>query len=237
MLSLSCIENDHQTGEILFEAHPLLERLAAEPVTVCINSNYDHARFEVERFIKDIYAKSYGARIHVHYPILMSMHDKSGRIIAAVGFRPAVHEPLFLEQYLKSNVENVLQAPRRQIVEIGNLASDGGGASVYLFAVITAYLSHQGFTHAVVTGTNFLEKRFKQLGLKPKRQAKADPNLLLHVGEDWGTYYNTQPHVLSGSLADSYRRLKQFLGVQYISDQPTMLAQLHGRGKGASDAR
>lgn len=211
MFSLCCIENDHQTGEFLFEAHKLQARIASEPVTVCINSDHDRKRFEVERFIKSTHPTS-----AVGCPILISMHDKGGRIIAAAGLRPAMQEPLSLEQDIKSSVETILQAPRRQVVEISNMALGGHGedaAFTYLFAVITAYLSHQGFTRAVINGPSTLQNQFKHLGLPLQLLAKTESA--------------QKSFVLTTPLADAYRHFKTQLGLHYIYDHPTTLAQFH----------
>lgn len=227
MLNLAYSENGLQTGQLSFRKDVMLSALRAKPSTVSIVPAFSKDREAVEHFITDIYARAYGANIHVHYPVLMSVRDEAGHILAATGFRPAVNEPLFLEQYLNAPAEAVLQCPRAQIVEIGNLASDGGGASLYLFAALAAYLSYKSFTQAVVTSTDFLERRFRQMGLQPKRHAKADPALLLHDGENWGTYYDTQPHVISGSVAQGYKRLQKQLGAEYTDYRPRLFPRLH----------
>ncbi|MCD8497062.1 MAG: thermostable hemolysin [Alphaproteobacteria bacterium] len=196
MLNLSYSENGLQTARLSFRKNAWLSHIKAKPSVVSIVPAFSQGRAEVENFITTIYAYAYGAYIHVHYPVLMSVRDDAGQILAATGFRCADDEPLFLEQYLTSPIDQVLQAPRGEIVEIGNLASQGGGASLYLFAALSAYLNHKGFTKAAVTSTDFLERRFRQMGLQPRRHAKADPALLLEEGENWGTYYDTQPHVI-----------------------------------------
>lgn len=230
MLNLAYSENGLQTGHLSFRKDGMLSALRAKPSTVSIVPAFSKDREAVERFITDIYTKAYGAHIHVHYPVLMSVRDEAGQILAATGFRPAVNEPLFLEQYLDAPVEQVLQTPRSQIVEIGNLASDGGGASLYLFAALAAYLNYKSFTQAVVTSTDFLERRFRQMGLQPKRQAKADPSLLLSDGENWGTYYDTEPHVISGSVEQGYKRLQKQLGAIYTDCRPRLFPRLHYKG-------
>lgn len=227
MLNLAYSENGLQTGHLSFRKGSLLGGLRAKPSTVSITPAFSKDRETVERFITDIYAKAYGAHIHVHYPVLMSVRDEEGYILAATGFRPASEEPLFLEQYLNAPVQDVLQTPRKQVVEIGNLASNGGGASLYLFAALAAYLDYKDFTQAVVTSTDFLERRFRQMGLQPKRQAKADPALLLSEGENWGSYYDTQPHVISGSVSQGYKRLQKQLGAAYTDCRPRLFPRLH----------
>ncbi|HEY0900854.1 MAG TPA: thermostable hemolysin [Micavibrio sp.] len=227
MINLQFNENGFQTANLSFSKDRLLSHLKARPSVISIVPVFSKDREAVEQFIKDIFARAYGARIEVHYPILMSVRDEQGKILAATGFRPATTAPLFLEQYLNAPIETVLQTPRSQIVEIGNLASDGGGASSYLFVALAAYLHNKGYTQAVITSTDFLERRFHQMGLRPQRHAKADPSLLLTDGENWGTYYDTQPHVISGSVAQGYIRLQRQLGAEYTDCRPRLLPRLH----------
>ncbi|MCD8519763.1 MAG: thermostable hemolysin [Alphaproteobacteria bacterium] len=230
MLNLSYSENGLQTARLSFRKNAWLSHIKAKPSVVSIVPAFSQGRAEVENFITTIYAYAYGAYIHVHYPVLMSVRDDAGQILAATGFRCADDEPLFLEQYLTSPIDQVLQAPRGEIVEIGNLASQGGGASLYLFAALSAYLNHKGFTKAAVTSTDFLERRFRQMGLQPRRHAKADPALLLEEGENWGTYYDTQPHVISGSVAQGYKLLQKKLGAEYTDCRPRLYPRLHYKG-------
>ena len=231
MISLDYQENGHRTGTLSLRNSCWLKRLTAQPRIVSIIPAFAQGRQEVEDFIIDIYAQSYGAQIGVHYPVLMSVRDDENKIMAAVGFRYAAQEKLFLEQYLKAPVDHILETPRENIVEIGNLASRGGGASIFLFAAMAAYLQARGQTHAVVTSTNFLERRFREMGLKPIRLAPADPSRLLMSGENWGTYYDTQPHVLAGQIGRGYQCLQRALGAHYTEDEPRLYPRLHYRSK------
>lgn len=222
-------ENGLSTADLIFRKDAMLRQLRLDPKIVSIVPAYALERENVETFIRDIYANAYGANIQIHYPVLMSVRDGTGKILAATGFRPAASEPLFLEQYLEQPVEKVLSTPRSRIVEIGNLASAGKGASLFLFAALAAYLHHQGYSKAVVTSTDFLEKRFTQMGLSPRRHAPADPSFLLSGTESWGTYYDTNPHVLSGDIASGYARLEERLGAEYHSLRPRLMPRLHFR--------
>ncbi|PZO87259.1 MAG: hypothetical protein DI626_04450, partial [Micavibrio aeruginosavorus] len=157
MLNLDYHENGHTTGTLSLRNEFLLRRINTRPAVVSILPAFTKEREAVERFITDIYAKSYDARINVHYPTLMSVQDDQGKILAALGFRNAAREPLFLEQYLTHPVEEILDTPRPSITEIGNLASAGGGASLFLFAALSAYLHDKKQSHAVITGTKYIE--------------------------------------------------------------------------------
>jgi hypothetical protein len=227
MFQLDYQENGFCTGRLCLSESRLFSRMTARPTVVSIVPVFARDRQAVEDFIIDIYAKAYGAQIGVHYPVLMSVRDDSGDILAALGFRYAMQEPLFLEQYLSAPVEQVLDASRDYITEIGNLASAGGGASLFLFAALSAYLHSKKQQYAVITSTDFLEKRFCDMGLKPKRLAEADPALLLHKDENWGTYYDTHPRVLAGQVAQGYKRLQSVLGAHYTENTPRLIPRLH----------
>ena len=105
------------------------------------------------------------------------------------------------------------------------------GASVAVAActdfgtAITAATSND----AVITGTNFIEKRLRTLGLRPIRLSAADPDLLLHKDENWGSYYDTDPHVLAGQVDRGYRSLQKALGATYTKNRVRLLPRLHYR--------
>jgi hypothetical protein len=228
MIHLDYQENGYTTGRLSMRSGFWPDR-GTRPTMVSILPAFAKDRRAVEDFIADIYARSYGAKISIRYPTLMSVQDESGRILAALGFRNAGEGPLFLEQYLAKPVEHILNVPRHAVTEIGSLASAGGGASLFLFAALSTYLHGQGQDYAVATGTNYLEKRLRTLGLKPLKLAPADPALLLEGDEDWGTYYDTRPNVLAGQIAPGYQRLQKVLGATYTKSRPRLLPRLHYR--------
>ncbi|MBO6826542.1 MAG: thermostable hemolysin [Sneathiella sp.] len=173
-------------------------------------------RKRITRFIADIYQQTYQADIKVDYPYLICLEDTDREIQAAAGFRPAAEAPLFLEQYLSSPVEEQVLCGRAEIVEIGNLAGTGQGAATFLFAVMAAYFDHQNFTTAVATGSPFLERRFRQLGLQPRKLAPARQISLKTTVENWGSYYRSEPYVMAGSISHGYQRLKNFFGLEFF---------------------
>lgn len=227
MFKLCYQENGQYTGLLSMNESRWFSRLRARPAVVSIYQAFSKDRKAVEDFIIDIYSRAYGAQIGVHYPVLMSVRDEENHILAAAGFRNAGDEPLFLEQYLKQPIENILNTSRSGIVEIGNLASNGGGASLFLFAALSTYLYHKGQDHAVITGTKFLEKRFRELGLRPQKLAPANPDLLLLKNENWGSYYDTNPHVMAGRVDEGYKRLQRVLGAHYTEAYPRLTTRLH----------
>ncbi len=153
----------------------------------------------------------------------MTILDKNNHILAAVGFRFADREELFLEQYLDDKVENILSSKyqknisRDQIVEIGSLASGGEGMSKFLFIALAAYLRKMGCSYAVMTGTSKLRSSFKKLNLKPITLCEASKERLADRTEDWGSYYDVKPQVLAGNIDSGYNTLKTVLGARITS--------------------
>lgn len=170
----------------------------------------------MEAFIETSYLNAYGSYIGRHYPTLMSVQDEAGEIYAVVGFRLAGDEPLFLEQYLDGPVEAILSdavsttVTRLEIVEIGNLASNGRGATIFLFAAMARHLMTLGANFAVATATEELRGVFSKAGLGAMRLATADPERLFDHGVSWGGYYQTRPAVLAGSIQAAAAPLTRF---------------------------
>ncbi|MEH6405124.1 MAG: thermostable hemolysin [Sneathiella sp.] len=215
MLQVECIEDGQSIGQLVLRNANILRLLKGKPSIISIVTGQCDERNTMEAFISDIYRTAYNADIKVTYPYLLGVLNDTGDLIAAAGFRPASDGPLFLETYLTDSVDKLLVADRKKIVEIGNLASNGKGASLFLFAAISAYLYHHNYQYAVATGTDFLERRFQQIGLKPRRLGQAFPLSETENDDNWGSYYLTRPHVLSGSVSDGYAQLQHQLGVDF----------------------
>lgn len=225
--------NDTRNAQLLFDTARLRRLTHLTPTVIDITGRFMPERRRVENFIRDIYRAHYDARIAVTYPTLMSVRNAEDEILAAVGFRLASDAPLFLEQYTRQPVERVLgrlygeDIRRDEVVEIGNLASAGRGASIFLFGAIASYLLNRGVRYATVTGTEQLRKRFRLLGLQPHTLCDADRALLEGGQNDWGSYYASQPKVLGGSLEASMRQLNRQLGAHYQENGVTLLPRLH----------
>lgn len=224
-------------AELAFESRPLRRLTSLLPTVIDISGHFAPERKKVEDFITKVYRESYGADIRVTYPTIMSVRNEDGKILAAVGFRRASEEPLFLEQYTREPIEGVMtrlygcDIKRAQIGEIGNLASEGKGASVFLFAAIASYLLRQGVDYATVTGTRQLHRRFETLGLEPHVVCNASIAALESENGDWGTYYDSEPRVLAGSLEHSMRKLNSTLGAVYCENGERLFPRLHFKGK------
>jgi len=195
---------------------PLRPRRALSSRLIRFDDPCQSERRRVEAFIEAAYLEAYGSRILRHYPTLMSVQDEDGVIYAVVGFRLATDEPLFLEQYLDAPVEMALsqaigaRVAREAVVEIGNLASNGRGATIFLFAAMAQHLQSVGALFAVATATEELRGVFHKAGLGALTLATADPDRLLDHGLSWGAYYDTHPVVLAGSIQAAAAPLTRF---------------------------
>ncbi len=230
-MKLSYQENNINTANLYLSAARVSRISPLTPSVVSITNLFTPERQRVEAFIQGIYKNSYGAEIRVDYPILMSVRNDENDILAAVGFRYAGHEPLFLEQYTKRPIENCLKTERDKIVEIGNLASAGQGASIFLFAALASYLNYQKIEFAAITGTDFLHRYFKRIGLNPQKICDADISSINQVGQSWGSYYDTQPRVLAGSVPHGIKKLQRALGAEFESNIPSLYSRLHHNGE------
>jgi hypothetical protein len=181
----------------------------------------------VVRFIQAGYRRYYGAHLRVDYPSLISVRDRDERLIAAAGFRFADLSPLFLEHYTGQPIDRILGVDRRAIVEIGNLVSRGGGASVFLYAALASHLDSLGISHAVITGTRSLERRLRRMGAEPRRICEADPLRVAHLDQPWGRYYANRPQVLAGQLEPFLARLRETFGAGFFTRRPRLFPRLH----------
>lgn len=154
-------------------------------------------RCDVENFIKQGFIKAYKAKISVTMPYLLAI--KHGEFKAALGIRGG-EQPLFLEQYLDKPIEMVdaLQdkgSARSQIAEIGHLYSNTRRFTLQLFLVTAVALYCRDYRFMVFSGTQHVLQLLSQIGLNLQIIAKADPARLVESTDEWGSYYDTMPHV------------------------------------------
>jgi hypothetical protein len=216
----------------LAEARHLRRLPQLSSKVIHIDDPHRDERRRVEAFVEETYARVYGGRVHRHYSTLMSVQDRSGRIYAVVGFRLASEGALFLEQYLSEPVEGAIASSfgddcpaRATIAEIGNLASDGRGSTLFLFGALASHLRNLGGQYAVATATQELRGIFTKVGIDTVALGRADASRLPDGGRTWGSYYATDPVVLAGSIGRSLAPLTQsrVMGAH----QPALRSRLH----------
>jgi hypothetical protein len=171
-------------------------------------------RATVEEFVRREFFTHFGARIRHFMPGLLGLHDYDGSVRAVVGWRAAAAEPLFLETYTREPIEIALASlngffvPREQIVEIGSLACRSAAAAVAIVRALVPHLLRAGFSWVVFTGADTVMSVFRCLGLAPRELCRADPLLLGEARHDWGTYYDHDPRVMAGRIADGAARAR-----------------------------
>jgi len=218
-------------------------RLRRLPQLSCKTIHFDDPqrdeRRRVETFVEETYARVYGGCVGRHYPTLMSVQDRSGRIFAVVGFRLASESALFLEQYLSEPVETAIarrfcerNPARATIAEIGNLASNGRGATLFLFRAMASHLHNLGVEYAAATATQELRGIFAKLGLDTMDLGRADASRLPDGGMAWGSYYQTDPVVLAGSIGRSWAPLTR--SAIETTPEPALCSRLHYAGRSKS---
>lgn len=215
-------DDDAVRERFRFDTDRVRRLTAIEPHEIRLHQQARPERLRVEAYLESAYARAFEGQIRQHYPTLISVQDRHGVIHAAAGFRYAAEAPLFLERYLDQPVEEAaalrLGEPlRRQgVVEIGNLASDSPGASLFLFLALAGHLARQGCTHAVATATRQLRRSFARVGFATQVLTRAEPERLGEAAADWGGYYARDPEVLVGAIAPALPALAQMLFVEPI---------------------
>lgn len=164
--------------------------------------------------MKSRYAAQHQAEPRVTYQTLLGQNS-GARVGAALGYRRAGAEALFLEAYLDAPVEDALMpalgraVDRNDIIEIGNLASCNATAMIALWARTANDLGHEAEI-AVAVLTAPLRRMFARLGVRLIELAKADPARVPDDGSDWGRYYELEPMVCAGLIAEGQHQLNRF---------------------------
>ncbi|SFD27198.1 thermostable hemolysin [Massilia yuzhufengensis] len=173
----------------------------------------DAARPGLETFIADAFQASYGARVSHFCDMLVGTRSADGGWTAALGYSLAAAGPTFLEQYLDGPLDAEIGArlgrpvTRDQVVEVGNLAASSPGEARALIVHATGLLYELGLHIVAFTATASLLNSFGRLRLHPQLLAPADPLRLPGGGCEWGSYYDTHPHVMFGDIRYGYEKL------------------------------
>ena len=140
----------------------------------------------------------------------------TGGSTAALGYARAADAPLFLEAYLDAPVEDLasiaLDRPvaRRQIVEIGNLAAVNPLAMIALWGAAANDLAALGDV-AVATLTAPLRAMFRRIGIPIAAIAPARGERLGSAASAWGRYYDQDPWICAGIIADGQAAINCFV--------------------------
>ena len=170
---------------------------------------------QARAFIDEKFRLSYAATKAAAFSQHLGLHRASGGR-AALGYRRAGPDALFLERYLDQPIERAVSAAlsypieREKIVEIGNLAADNAWSMIALWGAAANDLG--GSSEVVVaTLTEALRRIFTRIGVPVHALAPADPARLGATAADWGSYYLTDPWVCAGEIAEGQQAIAAFL--------------------------
>jgi hypothetical protein len=184
--------------------HTTTKRQRANNIKLATSDVNAPDRKEVEQFVHQVFAKTYGADVQQFMPELVTLRDENGELVAAFGMRKAEHSPLFLERYLDSPVEQVFSArfnrviTRKQITEIGNLAVANPRNAGVLIANVIQHSLDIGVEWAVATAHHSLQNGLIKGGRDVYALQPADKSRLSHNEmATWGSYYDNGPQVVA----------------------------------------
>ena len=173
-------------------------------------------RPELERFIYNSFKSAYGAQVKHFMPLLVSLRDAKGDLIAVCGFRNAGAEKLFLETYVDEPIDAVLssksgkEVARKDIVEVGNFAVFPPGMSRHMITVLAAYIHTIGAKWIVFTAIPKIRNAWKRLGVNLLQICEASKERLdCDCREEWGNYYDTCPYVVAVNVPECYFLLRK----------------------------
>lgn len=173
------------------------------------------SKFQAQIFAKELFKQHHDAQINPQYSQWHSISAESGEPLAVLGYRGAADGPLFLESYVSQPIEQILSArfgrffERREIVEIGCFAANPSPALIRLW-LDAAKLLGGGYTVAVATLTAPLREYFARVGLPLIAIQRASQSRLCDADESWGRYYEQNPWVCAGMIADGAHALARY---------------------------
>ncbi|MFT5482044.1 MAG: hypothetical protein ACI9GW_000691 [Halieaceae bacterium] len=163
-------------------------------------------RESIERYITSVFDAAYSARILDFLPLLFAL-IKNDSIAATLGLRSASASQLFCERYLEETAEELVlrmsgEAVRRDhIMEMGNLAANGGVQSAWLYVLVVAGLNRAGVRWLLFAANRAVQNSIGKCNFTPLRICPADPGKLGAEAVNWGSYYDGKPDVMLGDLA------------------------------------
>ena len=194
---LSVIEDSESLTDAIVRLHSHTQ------ITTALSDRRAPDRAELESFIHDVFQRAYGADIQHYLPLLLSLRNRQGELLAVCGFRRGTEQPLFLEQYLGKPVEQVIReklgqvVSREQLIEVGNLAIDNPRHGRSLLAAVSLFL-HTQTEWAVFTGTASLCNGLSKLNLQLLELGPATIDSIPQAERAaWGSYYDERPMVMA----------------------------------------
>ncbi|MEA1086347.1 thermostable hemolysin [Sphingomonas sp. CD22] len=165
----------------------------------------------IRTLIQSRYVAVHDARPAVEFPAYLTV-GAPDMPQAVLGYRPAGADALFVERYVDGPIERLLSerlgrpVPRSRIVEIGAHASHRATATLALWREAAAALDGQADV-AVAVLTRGLRSMFARLDLPILILAPAPMAAMGAAADRWGRYYDSDPMLCAGDIAQSHIRL------------------------------
>jgi len=178
---------------------------------------------EIRRFVSTRFDQAFGATADPAYPAwqVRGAGGRGASEAAALGYRPAADQRLFLEAYLDRPIEQAVSerlgrpVDRAEIVEIGCLASTSPVALIHLWHDTATTL---GARHTLVaaTVTATVRRLLGRAGVPLVEIARADPGRLADAAR-WGRYYDDDPRVCVGVIADGIAGFGNYVALRTMA--------------------
>lgn len=161
----------------------------------------------VEQRIRQAYGAHFGACI-TGFMTRFACYEHASGATGIIGVRPAAEERLFLERYLARSIEDTIReacsrpVSREAIAEVGQFVVDDPRIAADFFRDLVPLLAGQGFDWVCFTGTRKIRAILRRIGFKGMPVARGDASVAADSGDHWGSYYENEPVVIVGKLAD-----------------------------------
>ena len=176
----------------------------------------DPQRPAAESFIRARFQYSYDADVCVFHPYLLGVTRGDHCITSVIGLRPAGCGQFFLENYLDGSAEQMLTAAtgetilRKQVVEVGNLASTDTESFRFLMIGLITLLDRLPDTRWMVcTVGEKLIRLLQRTRFFPIVINQASAECLPPEAGNWGSYYRHARSVVAGNVAYGMLELKR----------------------------
>jgi hypothetical protein len=176
----------------------------------------DPQRSAAESFIRARFQDSYDAEVCVFHPYLLGVTRGDNCITSVIGLRPASCGQFFLESYLDGSAEQLLTdatgetIQRKQVVEVGNLASNDTESFRFLMIGLITLLDRLPDTRWMVcTVGEKLIRLLQRTRFFPIVINQASAERLSPEAGKWGSYYRHARSVVAGNVGYGMRELKR----------------------------
>lgn len=164
-------------------------------------------RRRVEQRIREAYGQHFGACI-TGFMTRFACYEHESGATGVIGVRRAAEERLFLERYLVRSIEDTIgevcgrPVARDAIAEVGQFVVDDPRIAADFFHDLVPLLVGQGFDWVCFTGTHKVRAILRRIGFHGLAVARGDASVAADGGDHWGSYYENEPLVIVGKLAD-----------------------------------